>query len=402
MTEPWLCVVGIGEGGLDGLGATARALIDAAEVLVGGARHFAMLPDDDRERLTWAPPLRRLVDEIVSRRGQRICVLATGDPMSYGIGATLARRVPIGEMVVVPAPSAFSLARARMGWALADSECFSLHGRPLALLNRYIQPGARLLALADSGRTPARVASALAGRGYGASRITVLEHMGGPQERRIDATAAAWEVAQTADFNTIAIECIADAEARSLPPVPGLPDDAFEHDGQITKREVRAVTLSTLAPVPGQLLWDVGAGCGSIAIEWMRIHPRCRAVAIERNAARCRLIQWNAGQLGVPGLDVVHGTAPEALYGLEAPDAAFIGGGSANVGVFETCWNALKPGGRLVANAVTVEGERALAEWRQRVAGSLLRLAVERAAPVGSFTGWTPLRQVTQLMATKS
>jgi len=398
---PWLSIVGLGEDGLPGLAPAARALFDNAEVLIGGARHLDMVPDDGRERLTWPSPLSAIVEEIVRRRGRRVCVLATGDPMHYGIGVTLAKAVAMDEMVIVPAPSAFSLACARLGWILSEVETLTLHGRPLALLHPAIQPGARLLLLSNDAATPDQVAELLRARGYGPSRMAVLEHMGGAKERRLDATAEAWQPGRVADFNTIAVDCFPGPDAALLPRSPGLPDEAFRHDGQMTKREVRAVTLSALQPVPGQLLWDLGAGSGSVAIEWMRSHPRCRAVAIERHAERIALIAGNAAALGTPGLEIVEGEAPGALDGLEAPDAAFIGGGLRADGNVETCWDRLKPGGRLVANAVTVEGEQALARWHAELGGELTRIAVSRAGAIGSVTGWRPFMPVTQLSAVK-
>ncbi|MDH3791594.1 MAG: precorrin-6y C5,15-methyltransferase (decarboxylating) subunit CbiE [Rhodospirillales bacterium] len=398
---PWLAIVGLGEDGLQGLGHAARALVESAEVLVGGERHLAMVPEDGRERLAWSSPLEHLVEEIVRRRGQRICVLATGDPMTYGIGATLARYVPRKETFVVPAPSAFSLAAARLGWGLAETETLSLHGRPLELLHAYLQPGARLLVLCADGATPGRVAGLLRERGYGGSRLTVLSHMGGPREHIVENTAAEWDVPAVADFNTLAIACLAAPEAALLPRAPGLPDAAFRHDGQLTKREVRAATLAALAPVPGQRLWDVGAGCGSVAIEWMRAARRTEAVAVEHDRDRVALIAANAAALGTPGLEIVAGEAPGALADLAPPDAVFIGGGAAKDGLLKACWRALSPGGRLVANAVTLEGEQALVAWREQVGGELTRIAVSRAEPVGGLTGWRPLMAVTQLAVTR-
>ena len=337
----WLSVVGMGEDGLAGLAPRARALVDGATVLVGGARHLAMVPKDDRERLTWTSPLSHLIDDIVRRRGTPICVLATGDPMHYGVGVTLAKRIPVEEMIIVPAPSAVSLACARLGWPVADVTAVTLHGRPMALLMSYLQPGSRLVALSENAATPAAVAEILRVHGYRKSRMWVLEHMGGPSERVLAGIADTWHPGNVADLNTVAIECIAEPNASLLPRVPGLPDSAFHHDGQITKREVRAATLAALAPKPGQLLWDVGAGCGSVAIEWMRTHPLCRACAIERDQSRQRLIADNAAALGTPRLEIVAGAAPEALETLAAPDAIFVGGGLSAEGGLEACWSAL-------------------------------------------------------------
>ncbi|MFQ6017689.1 MAG: precorrin-6y C5,15-methyltransferase (decarboxylating) subunit CbiE [Kiloniellaceae bacterium] len=398
---PWLAIVGLGEDGPEALSPAARALIDGAECLVGGARHLAMVPEDGRERLAWSRPLSDLVAAVEARRGRRVCVLATGDPMHYGIGVTLARRIPISEITIVPAPSAFSLACARLGWSMADVETLTLQGRPLELLHPAIQPGARLLLLSDNAASPGQIAETLRARGYGKSPITVLEHMGGPRERRITGSAADWNAADIADFNTVAVECIAGPDAPLLPRTAGLPDTAFRHDGQMTKREVRAMSLAALGPVPGQLLWDVGAGCGSVAIEWMRSQPRARACAIERDKGRIALIAANAAALGTPGLQIVEGEAPAALDGLDAPDAVFVGGGLTGAGNVEACWRALEPGGRLVANAVTVAGEQILARWQDEIGGEMVRIAVSRAAPVGRYTGWRPLMPVTQLQAVK-
>lgn len=397
MTLPWLSILGIGEDGLEGLSPVARRLLDAAEVLVGGERHLAMVPADGRRRIAWPSPLSALVDEIVRMRGTPVAVLATGDPMHYGIGVTLARAVPAEETIVLPGLSAFSLAAARLGWPLAEVRTMTLHGRPVELLNAVLQPGARLLVLSHDAATPARVAALLAAQGYGASRIAVLEHMGGPSERRLDGTAATWNHPAGADFNTIAIELAAAGPVAAGGPAPGLPDEMFLNDGQLTKREVRAATLAVLRPGPGQLLWDIGAGSGSIAIEWMRADPLARAVAVERAPARLANIAGNAAALGVPGLRIVAGTAPDALADLDGrPDAVFIGGGISAPGLVEHCWNRLKPGGRLVANVVTLEGEAALIRAREGYGGQLTRIAVSRAEPVGPYHGWRPLMTVTQ------
>ncbi|MBW4659231.1 MAG: precorrin-6y C5,15-methyltransferase (decarboxylating) subunit CbiE [Drouetiella hepatica Uher 2000/2452] len=391
MAQKWLSIVGIGEDGLPGLSPIARSLVDGAEILVGGDRHLAMLPDDDRHRLIWAVPISRSVDEIVRQRGQPVCVLASGDPMCYGIGVTLTRQVPIAEITIIPAPSAFSLACARLGWSRSEIETLSLCSRPLALLSTYLYPQAKLLILSEGKHTPAIVAEFLTQRGFGDSRTTVLERLGGAHERQITGIAATWTESNLADLNTIAVECISDS---ALSRLPGLPDAAYHHDGQITKREVRAVTLSALAPLPGELMWDVGAGCGSIAIEWMRSHPRCRAIAIEKS--RTQYIADNAAALGTPNLQIVEGTAPNALQNLPIPDAIFIGGGITHPGLLETCWNALKPGGRLVANVVTLEGERTLFEWHEKQGGEFIRIGIQRAEPVGKFLGWRSLATVTQ------
>ena len=395
-TAPWLSIVGIGEDGLPGLSPIGRTLIDGAGTLVGGKRHLAMIPDDHpAERLTWRVPLTDTVADITDRRGKPVCILATGDPMSYGIGVTLGRYVARQEMIVVPAPGAFSLAAARMGWPLEEVTRLTLHGRPLSLLSSHLEPGAKLFILSENARTPGEVAGALTAEGYGASRVTVLEHLGGDQERIVDGTARGWDISPGADLNTIAVDCIPEPGARVLSRVPGLPDDAFHSDGQLTKREVRAATLAKLAPRRDALLWDVGAGCGSIAIEWMRTGGR--AVAIERDPTRCRYITRNAAALGVPMLDLLEGPAPDALSELdEAPDAIFIGGGLTTAGLIAQCWDRLAPGGTFVANAVTQEGEIILAGLQRDWGGETARIAVSRLEPIGPHHGWRPMMQVTQ------
>jgi precorrin-6B C5,15-methyltransferase / cobalt-precorrin-6B C5,C15-methyltransferase len=397
MTAPWLSVVGIGEDGLDGLSAAARALLDQAEIVIGGDRHLAMLPDTDtRERVAWPSPLKALVERIEGYRPRPVCVLASGDPFCFGVGTTLARRIGAEQMVVIPAPSARSLACARLGWPEHTTRLITLHGRPLALLTPHLQPGARLLILSENGATPAQVAAHLAHHGFGESDIHVLERMGGPAERRSESRADALSRADFDDLNTIAVELIAGPDARPLATVGGLPDEAFRHDGQMTKRETRAVTLSALSPFPGGLLWDVGAGCGSVSVEWMRADPLNRAVAVEPKAARRAMIAENAETLGVPSLEIIDGTAPDALQDLPAPDSIFVGGGASSDGVVDACWSALKPGGHLVANCVTLEGEAELLRRFETLGGDLIRLAVSRAEPVGPYHGWRPLMPVTQ------
>ncbi|MBD2300342.1 precorrin-6y C5,15-methyltransferase (decarboxylating) subunit CbiE [Nostoc sp. FACHB-190] len=398
----WLSIIGIGEDGLQGLSAIARSIIAQAEVIIGGDRHLAMLPSDDqRQKIPWTSPFSASVAEIISRRGQQICILASGDPMCYGVGVTLTRHIPISEITIIPAPSAFSLACARLGWSLTEVETISLCGRPASLLQAYIYPQAKLLILSADKETPQIVAEILKNRGYGQSKMIVLERLGGIHERIIASTAAAWSETEIADLNTIAVECLADIDVTALPRLPGLPDHAFHHDGQLTKREVRAITLSTLAPLPGELLWDVGAGCGSISIEWMRTHPRCRAIAIEQNSSRLQYIADNAAALGTPNLEVIAGKSPPALQNLPTPDAIFIGGGVTAAGLFDICWTALPSGGRLVANVVTIEGEQTLFQWYEKVGGSFTRIAIQRAEPIGKFLGWRAMAPVTQWIAIK-
>ena len=403
--HPWLSIVGIGEDGLDGLSGAARALVATAETLVGGARHLAMVPPaatDAAERMIWATPLSETVEAIAARRGRRVVVLATGDPLWYGIGVTLARRFPPDEMTVLPQPGAFSLAAAKLLWPLARCATLTVHGRPLDRILLHLAPGARLLLLSHDGGTPNRIAALLRERGWGPSVLTVLERLGGPDEAVAGGIAAdAWRDRRFGDLNTVAVECRAGPAAQPLSRLAGLPDDAFEHDGQITKREVRAATLAALAPLPGERLWDVGAGCGSIAIEWLRSAPRMEAVAVESRPERCAMIARNAAALGVSDLAVASGRAPDSLDGLPAPDAVFVGGGASDPAVLERCWAALRSGGRLVANAVTIEGEAALLAWQAAHGGDLTRIAVSRASPIGPYLGWRPLMPVTQLAVVK-
>ena len=397
----WLSVVGIGENGIAGLTPAARALIETAETLVGGARHLAMAPESRAERLLWRSPLADTIPDIAARRGRRVAVLASGDPLWYGVGVLLARHFRREEMTIVPQPSAFSLAAARLGWALADCTTLSLHGRPLDSLRLHLAPHARLLVLSEDGGMPRAVADLLTSIGWGPSRMTVFEHLGGAREAALDGTAQEWDARPAADLNTIALDCEPAPGTRPLSRLAGLPDDAFEHDGQLTKREVRAITLARLAPLRGELLWDVGAGCGSIAIEWLRATRGGAAVAIEQHQDRAAMIARNAAALGVPGLRIVAGAAPAMLAGLPAPDAVFVGGGIGDPALLPALWAALRPGGRLVANVVSTEGERALLDWQALHGGELTRVAVSRAEPLGAHHGWRPLMTVTQLAATK-
>ncbi|MBO0734980.1 MAG: precorrin-6y C5,15-methyltransferase (decarboxylating) subunit CbiE [Alphaproteobacteria bacterium] len=398
----WLAVIGVGEDGLAGLSPAARALVGTAEVLVGGVRHLGMAPDTAAERIVWERPLRQTIDAIAARRGRRVTVLASGDPMWYGIGVTLSRRFSREEVVIVPQLSAFSLAAARLGWPVAECATITLHGRPLDTLRLHLAPGRRILALSEDGTTPRAVAALLTGLGWGPSELTVLAHMSGSREASITDKAQLWGGRRVPDLNTMAIDCRPESGARALPLLPGLPDDVFEHDGQLTKREVRAATLAALGPLPGETLWDIGAGCGSIAIEWLRAGEGRSAVAIEREPARAAMIARNAASLGVPGLRVMPGSAPEALRDLSRPDAIFIGGGIGAASLLAEAWQSLLPGGRLVANVVTTEGEARLFDWHARHGGALTRLCVARAQRHGPHHLWRSLATVTQFAAVKS
>lgn len=398
--SPWLTVIGIGEDGFKGLGRNARHALLRASRIIGGQRQLDLLPLCIRgERQLWPSPFS--LEPVLARRGEPVCVLASGDPMFYGVGASLARQVPAEESLVLPAPSSVSLAAARLGWPLQDVMTLSVVARPLAALNAHLASGVRLLVLSNDGQSPAAIAALLVESGFGPSRLSVFEHLGGAHEQRLDGVAHAWPHASVADLNLVAIDCLADANTPRLSRLAGLPDAAFKHDGQLTKRDVRAMTLARLAPLPGELLWDVGAGSGSIGIEWMRAHPSCRALAIEADAGRQGLIEHNRDALGVPGLQLVRGTAPAALDGLETPDAIFIGGGVTRDGVLETCWQHLRPGGRLVANAVTLQSEMTLMAWRARHGGELTRLHVAQAQPLGEFDTWRQALPITLLDVVK-
>jgi precorrin-6B C5,15-methyltransferase / cobalt-precorrin-6B C5,C15-methyltransferase len=400
--EKWLSIVGIGESGLVELSSSARRLFDRATIIVGGHRHLAMLdPTDRRDRIVWTSPLEESIASILKYRGTPVCVLASGDPLCHGIGVTLLRYVSIDEMNIIPAPSTFSLVCARLGWSLTAVETLSLCGHSPDFLTASLTPCAKLIVLSANADTPQIVADILTQRGYGDSQMTVLEHLGGERERLISDIARSWSKTDVAALNAIAIECTISPSTTPLNRLPGLPDSAYHHDGQLTKREVRAITLAALAPMPGELLWDVGAGCGSIGIEWLRSHPSCRAIAIEQHSHRLKFITDNMAALGTPHLQLIQGKAPAALGDLPTPDAIFIGGGMTSEGLLETCWSALRSGGRLVANAVTVESELQLLQWYREVGGELSRIAIQRTQSIGTFLGWKPLIPITQLVAIK-
>lgn len=389
----WLDVVGIGADGWDGLAPASRAVLEAAEVVIGGDRHHACAPHLTAERIHWPSPFRAMVEEIRGLRGRRVAVLVTGDPLWYSAGARFAAMFAPGEVTFHPHLSAFQLACARMRWSLADVETLTVHGRPAEAVLPFLADRARLVILARDGRTPAELAELLRESGFAGSAMTVLDAMGGPDEARQDGVARDW-TGTTGDLNTICIDCRADPGTRPLPRT-GLPDSAFQHDGKMTKRELRMITLARLAPRRGALLWDIGAGCGSVGIEWMRAARDARAIGIEPDPARRAMAARNATRLGAPRLALIDGTAPQALSELPAPDAVFIGGGLDRETV-AACLRALRPFGRLVANAVTLESETLLAEMQAEHGGDLTRIAVSRAEPVGRFRGWRPAMPVTQ------
>jgi precorrin-6Y C5,15-methyltransferase (decarboxylating) len=402
MIGPWLTIIGIGEDGIAGLSEAAQLRLREAELVVGGRRHLTLAERlIGGERLAWPSPLSDAYSVILARRGRPVVVLASGDPFCHGVGTALAALVPSAETLCLPGLSAFVLARARLGWSAETTETISFCGRPLAALAPLLQPGGRVLALSADAQTPAALAALLCERGLGDTTMHVMEALGGHRERIRTTTAAGFAVQDIHALNLVGLELRAGADAQIIPLASGLPDALFAHDGQFSRREMRAVTLSSLAPRRGELLWDVGAGSGSIGIEWMLRHTANHAIAIESDAERAARIALNAESLGVPGLHVIAGAAPGALEGLPPPDAVFIGGGAHRAGVIDAAWHALRPDGRLVVNAVTIETEAALLAVRARLGGTLLRLSLERLDAVGTMHAYRPSMTVTQWSAVK-
>jgi len=399
--ERWLAVVGIGEDGVEGLTPAARRLVAQAALVVGGKRHLALAGPLKVETMIWPSPIENALDVIETHRGRSVCVLASGDPFFFGVGAMLMRRFPVDEMTSIPSPSAFALAAARLGWSQQDCALLTLHGRPLEAIIPHLHDGARILALSWDDATPAKLAALLTGRGMGRSKLTICEAMGGPRERVRTTEAQHFALDNVAALNTIALEVVAEQGARILPRAAGLPDEWFEHDGQSTKREIRAMTLSSLAPRRGELLWDVGSGSGSVAIEWMLADPANSAVAVELRHDRAARIARNALSFGVPGLYVVTGEAPHVFADLAPPDAIFIGGGASAPGMIDRAYGALSAGARLVVNAVTLETQAACVDWRARWGGELVQIAVAHAEPVGRYSGWRAAIPIVQWRLTK-
>lgn len=400
MSGPWLDIVGIGEDGMDGLSREARGVVEAAEIIIGGDRHHDLSANVSAERVRWPSPFDAMIETIHSHRGRRLVVLVTGDPLWYSVGARITKAIPASDIRFHPQLSAFQWAACRMGWSLADCETLTIHGRADSQIVSHIAPNARLLVLTQNTESPGAVAGLLTDRGFGDSRMTALAALGGDREERFDGVACDWSHA-VPDFHTLAITCVAGESARWYPRTGGLPDEAFTHDGQMTKRDVRASTLAKLMPYPDAILWDIGAGSGSVSIEWMRAARGARAVAIEPKGERVTMIRKNAVELGTEKIEIVEARAPDGLTGLVQPDAVFIGGGLTTDGVFETAWDALRPAGRLVANTVTLESEERLIALHQRYGGDLVRLSVQHAEPVGPYRGWRPAMPVTQWSVSK-
>lgn len=410
MSDHWLDVIGIGGDGPAGLSAACRELIASAHLVVGGKRHLAMVADLVRgEVVPWSSPIGASMDRLKAQRGRPpAVVLASGDPLWFGVGRLLLEHFRAAELRFHPHVGAFQLAAAQLGWPLAETACLSLHGRSLDRLGRHLAHGRRLLLLTNDGDAPAAIGLRLAKAGFGRSTLTVLENLGALDESRASFKAGEAAHRRFGDLNTLAVLLEADDPAtagRSL--TPGLPDKAYLHDGQLTKREVRAITLARLAPRPGQHLWDIGAGAGSIAIEWLLAgaatpdHPTT-AIAVEASAERVGVIIENAHRLGVPELRVIEGHAPDTLPDAPDPDAVFIGGGVGTPGLIEDCLARLKPGGRLVVNAVTLGGEARLLDLQRRHGGDLVRLAISRAEPMGRTVGWKSMAPVTQWALVKA
>lgn len=396
----WLTLIGIGEDGRDGLSPAAARLIAQARFIVGGARHLALLGETQAETMPWPAPFDKGIEEILSRRGTQVCVLASGDPFLYGVGARLAAEIPAEEMICLPAPSSLSLAAARLGWALQDCEIVSLHGRPFERIIPHLRPRAKLLVVSWDQTTPERLAALLRERHLGRSRFITLEALGGAREKIIEARAEDFVPHAIDPLNLVAIAVESDEGADYIPLTPGLPDEWFETDGQITPREVRTLSLSALAPWPGARLWDIGAGSGSIGIEWMLQHPRNRAVAIELRKDRAQRIARNAATLGVPDLAIISGHAPEIFAQLPEPDAIFVGGGGAEV--IEASYRRLGPGRSLVVNAVTLETQAFLTAQHARFGGRLLMIDTATADALGSFRGWRKGRPIVQWAVRKT
>ncbi|MFT6169182.1 MAG: precorrin-6Y C5,15-methyltransferase (decarboxylating) [Celeribacter sp.] len=389
----WLHIIGLGDNGLDSLTPATRAVLEGADVIVGAERHHALTSELRAERLNWPSPFSALTETLDNLRGKQVAVLATGDPLWYSVGVSLARKFDVSDVLFHPQVSAFQLAAARMGWGVSGVETLTVHGRPARTILPFLAPDQKLILLTAGAQTPAEIATLLTEQGYGKSKMTVLAHMGGTDEARFDGHAKTW-AHSVPDFHSLAIECVLDDGVAPLPRT-GLPDGAFVSDGTMTKRDIRAVTLAKLMPMRGALLWDIGCGSGSVAIEWMRSARDARAIGIERRVDRRGMAAENALRLGAPALQLIDGEVPKALSGLARPDAVFIGGGLSQ-GSFDAAWHALKPHGRLVANAVTLEGEALLFDLFQKHGGDLTRIAVSRAEPVGRLTGWRAAMPLTQ------
>lgn len=390
MADPWLTIIGLGEDGPAGLSEASRAALNEAEMIFGGPRHLALIAAGQRGR-DWPVPFR--TDPVLAERGRKVVVLASGDPFWFGVGGSLARDLPASEWMCHPAPSTFSHAAARLGWRIENTHCFGLHAAPFERLLPVLTHGQRILCLMRDGEAVAALASWLTARGFGASDLTVLEALGGPSERLRHTRADSFALTDVA--HPVALAIAVDG-IKGLPRASGLPDDLFTSDGVMTKRPIRALTLSALAPRAGEVLWDLGAGSGSVSVEWCLSAPGSRAYAVEQRSDRAASIRANADAFGLSDrLTLLESNWTEALPKLPAPDAVFIGGGADQAGL-DTVWATMPTGARLVINAVTIESEMLLAHWHRQVGGDLFRYDIAQALPLGRMLGWAPARPVVQ------
>ena len=393
MANPWLTIVGIGEDGLAGLSEASRNALEKAEAVFGGERHLKLAGIDGRGK-PWPVPFDAAC--VLARRGRPTAVLASGDPFWHGAGSSLAAQLPRDEWVAYPAPSTFSLAASRLGWRLEEVSCIGLHAAPFERLVPLLARGARIICLLRDGKAASELASWLIARGFGASKLWMLSALGGSRERILESRADNYGMESAESPLALAIE--ADGAA-GLPRVSGLADDLFRHDGQITKRPVRALAMSALAPRPGERLWDIGAGSGSISVEWA--FAGGTAVAIEAREDRAANIRANAAAFGLAHrIKVVLGSAPATLEGLEKPTAVFIGGGL-DAAMFAALWPLLPEGARIVAHSVTLETEALLSELQHRLGGDLMRIEIAHAAPLGRMRSWEAARAIVQWSAAK-
>ncbi|MFM7402605.1 MAG: precorrin-6y C5,15-methyltransferase (decarboxylating) subunit CbiE [Erythrobacter sp.] len=391
--EAWLTIIGMGEDGPDGLSLASRQALEAAEVVMASPRHLALVPDAGAERIAWPVPFADGLPILLSLRGRRVVVLASGDPFWFGAGAVFAAALAPDEWRALPAPSTFAQVAARQGWALEHTLCLGLHAAPLTRLRPHLAPGRQAIVLLRDGAAVTDLAAYLVAEGFGASGLTVLEALGGPRERITQARADA--LPAIAFAHPVAVAIVVAGDGAVIPRASGIADSFFETDGQITKRPVRALALSALAPRYGEMLWDIGGGSGSIAIEWLLSDPSTQAISIEVRADRAQSIRANADRLGVERLQVIEGLAPAALEGLPAPAAVFIGGGL-SADLLDSLIARLAPGVRMVAHAVTLESEALLAQAAVRWGGDLLRIELAEDAPLGGRRGWKAAFPVVQ------
>lgn len=383
----WLSIIGIGENGLKDLAGASREALDRAEVVFGSPRHLALV--DHPGKRPWPVPFS--LAPLLALRGRPVAALVSGDPFWHGAGGSLAQELAPGEWRAYPGVPVPSLVAARLGWRLEEVTCLGLHAAPLERLRRHLTDGARLIVTLRDGAAPSALAGYLTALGFGPSALHVMEHLGGPRER-IRRHAAHDDLPAFENLVACAVEV---RGGKGLPQVPGLADDLFDHDGQITKRPIRALALSALAPRAGELLWDLGAGSGSVGIEWLLSHPRNRAVGVERDPARAARARANALSFGVAHFDIREGAALELLPGLPTPDAVFIGGGLDGA-LLDAVWAGLPAGTRIVAHGVTLETESLLAGAQARLGGTLLRIELSQAAPLGGKRGWKASHPVVQ------